>query len=216
MKNALILVVGALVGLWILSGCSVITGSGVLKTEQREVSGFTQVEADGPMDVTFKPGDVEGVTIEADDNILPVLETYVSNGVLHLKIKDLTAINHATIHMTVTYTTLDNIVLNGPASGEALEISQQKLSTVLNGPSSLTLAGVTNALTINLNGPGSLAAFALTAQDTSATLSGPASAQINVEKTLTAALSGPSTLTYRGDPAVTQTLSGPATLQKAQ
>jgi hypothetical protein len=216
MKKALVLIIGALVGMWVLTGCSTVTGSGILKTEEREVSEFTQVEVSGSLDVIFKPAEVEGLTIEADDNILPLLEASVDSGILHLKIRDFTSINNATIHVTVFYRTLDAVVLNGPSSGTALEISQQKLSATLSGPANLTLGGVVDALTLNLSGPSSVKGFALTTQNTSANLSGATNAQITVEKTLTASLSGASTLTYQGDPSITETHSGPSTLQKAQ
>src|SRR5437868_6052334 len=70
------LVVGAVS----LAGCGLgaitgggVTGSGNLKTEVRQVSNFTQVDFSQVGTLTMEQTGVEGLTITADDNILPIL-----------------------------------------------------------------------------------------------------------------------------------------------
>src|SRR5688500_9858117 len=70
-----------------LSGCllqqhDTIHGSGVAKTETRDVAEFTRIEATGSPNVTVTIGDKQSLTIEADDNILPLLTTEVKDGKL--------------------------------------------------------------------------------------------------------------------------------------
>src|SRR5438128_11098643 len=69
-----------------LSACMIggTHGSGVRKTEKRELAPFTAIETSGAFEVNVicqKPASFE---IEADDNILPLVETEVRGGVLHL------------------------------------------------------------------------------------------------------------------------------------
>src|SRR5947207_11580243 len=68
-----------------LAGCKLhrgIAGSGVRKTEKRELKSFNAIDTAGAyeLDVTCqKPASFE---IEADDNILPLIKTEVRDGIL--------------------------------------------------------------------------------------------------------------------------------------
>src|SRR5436309_12384988 len=68
-----------------LAGCRLhrgIAGSGVRKTEKRDLKSFNAIDTSGAyeMDVTCqKPASFE---IEADDNILPLIKTEVRDGIL--------------------------------------------------------------------------------------------------------------------------------------
>jgi hypothetical protein len=68
----------------VLPACSVVTGSGQTESETREVSGFTRVDLSGSGEVTVVQGDVESLTVEADENVLPVLTSDVSDSTLKL------------------------------------------------------------------------------------------------------------------------------------
>src|SRR6185369_7923358 len=77
----LLLVAGGLV----LSGCKFnrgIAGSGVRKTEKRELKSFNAIDTTGAYEIKVtcqKPANFE---IEADDNILPLIKTEVRDGML--------------------------------------------------------------------------------------------------------------------------------------
>mgnify|MGYP002682593131 CR=1 FL=1 len=62
----------------------VITGSGNVATREIEVSGFDAVRLAGVGDLTITQGQTESLTIEAEDNILDVLESKVRAGELVL------------------------------------------------------------------------------------------------------------------------------------
>ena len=52
-----------------------LRGSGDVITETRQVSNFTRIELDGSGDVEIVFGNKESITIEAEDNIMPLIET---------------------------------------------------------------------------------------------------------------------------------------------
>ena len=62
-----------------------IAGSGVIKTETRQVSGFDAISVDYPADITVRQGKSEAVKIEAEDNLLPQLSIEVRNNTLRLE-----------------------------------------------------------------------------------------------------------------------------------
>jgi len=218
LKKHLLMIITALIGGLILAGCNtnVIKGSGTLKTETRSVTDFTSVEANGMSTVTFLAGSEVSVIVEADDNLLPLLESRVENGVLHLGAKDGILITEGTVRYTVMYRALDGIVLSGSATAEALEVDQEQLLVTLSGSGTLTLAGQANNLNLIQSGSSTLNAFLLTVQEVDATLSASSNAELTIHDSLKAVLSGSASLVHRGDATnIQQTVSGSATIQKS-
>src|SRR5918993_4416238 len=84
--------IAAVAALLVLTGCSVVNGSGQTKSETRPVSGFTGIELSGSGEVTIEQGEAESLTIEADDNVLPVLTSEVEDSVLRLGTKPRTRV----------------------------------------------------------------------------------------------------------------------------
>ena len=71
---------------------NVVKGSGRVQTESRTVQGFTEVDLAGQGSLTITQGADEALTIEAEDNLLPVLTSDVQHGRLVLGTKDNTII----------------------------------------------------------------------------------------------------------------------------
>ena len=84
----LVLALGAL--LWSLAGCDsifgsgVVVGSGTLKSESRPVSGFTTVTLSTVGSLTIEQTGTESLTVEGDDNIVPLITTVVKNNNLEI------------------------------------------------------------------------------------------------------------------------------------
>src|SRR6476660_1500988 len=70
----------------------IIKGNGISKTEKREVGSFSGLSSSGLMDVTIAYGNSTSIILEGDENILPYVETFVKDGKLRIKVKDLTII----------------------------------------------------------------------------------------------------------------------------
>ena len=74
----------SLVTLWalLLPGC-VWTGNGVAKQEERTLAAFDTIEATDIVDVVVREGaPVDGVSVSCDENVIEMLETRVSGGIL--------------------------------------------------------------------------------------------------------------------------------------
>ncbi|MBN2245900.1 MAG: DUF2807 domain-containing protein [Candidatus Aminicenantes bacterium] len=61
-----------------------IRGSGEVVTEERDVSGITGVKVSNQGDLKIELGDREKLVIEAEDNLIEYIETYVEDGVLKI------------------------------------------------------------------------------------------------------------------------------------
>ena len=62
-----------------------ITGNGQVKKETRQVSNFNSLSSHGSMDVQLAYGNSNSISVEADENLLPYIETTVENGKLTIK-----------------------------------------------------------------------------------------------------------------------------------
>ena len=68
-----------------LSACKFergLAGSGVRKTEQRDLKSFSAIDTTGAYTVDVTCQKPAGVEVEADDNILPLIKTEVRDGTL--------------------------------------------------------------------------------------------------------------------------------------
>jgi hypothetical protein len=64
--------------------CRGVEGSGVEATEARQVAGFESVALKGSGRLIIEQAQAEGLTVTADDNILPLLKGEVQGGELRL------------------------------------------------------------------------------------------------------------------------------------
>jgi hypothetical protein len=109
---------------------STVRGSGDIQSQSFDVRGFDQVELATIGEVYIEQGDSESLTIETDDNILPLLAVKVKNGKLTLSTKDRVNLRPSgTITYRLTVKTLTTIVADssgdlaaGPLAGERLEV----------------------------------------------------------------------------------------------
>ena len=65
-----------------------VKGSGYVLTQQRETADFTSIEISRGIDVAIVRGEMEPITVEADDNLFSYIKTTVKNKVLKIYIPD--------------------------------------------------------------------------------------------------------------------------------
>jgi hypothetical protein len=199
-----------------------IVGSGNLKQEVRQVGNITGVVANGSMEVTLLYGNDGSIKIEADDNILPNIESEVKDGVLHLKGKNKVNMRPKNkIKVVVSLTTLTRLALNGSGSikgsgnfsnqgktdigisGSGLiELSFANLSDLnlaVSGSGDLNLkSGQANSITAAISGSGNINASAVTSNNVTATISGSGDIRVLANKSLDARVSGSGNVYYKG------------------
>ena len=206
---------GAAVATAVLAGLAMgacagsTTGSGTPDSQTRSVSGFSTVELAGVGTVLVEPGATESVTVEADDNILPLLTSDVSGDTLVLGTEPGSSISPRTpISYRVTVTDLSGLLVSGSgditaggAAGPAFEVG-------ISGSGTITASGTTDRLSVDISGSGDFAGGSLTARDVDVTVSGSGSALVHASGSLHASISGSGDVRYLGEPTVTQDVSG--------
>jgi putative autotransporter adhesin-like protein len=214
--------IGLVMGTISLAGCDLgsitgggITGSGNLKTEVRQVSNFTKVDFSAVGTLTIEQTGIEGLSITGDDNILPILTSDVSNGVLHLGAKDN---QNYTTEKPITYLlsvkTLTGLTLSGAGVTQARNLDTQTMTVTMSGAGSATLQGKANDQQVTVSGAGSYDASDFATKTAKVTVSGVGNAIINASDTLDATVSGVGNVEYIGDPKVTSHVTGVGTVKK--
>jgi hypothetical protein len=199
-----------LVVVLVLSACGVVSGSGNVATETRQVSGFTAIDLAGSGEVTVEQGDAESLTIEADDNVLPRLTSEVSDSTLKLDKKPGITVNTPNpIRYRVTVKDLTGVTVSGSGSVKGQGLTIQTLRVDISGSGTVNLSGSAVEQDIEVSGSGRHEAAELLSQKVSADIAGSGEVTVAVSRELRVDISGSGTVTYSGDPSVVeQSVSG--------
>ena len=214
-----------------------ISGSGVSKTETRNVSDFRGLSLGIDARVELRQGDTEGLTIVGDDNIVPLVETVVEKGVLKIRWP-------ADKHFSLTYKKLDIVVnvkaIDGIRLGGSGYIHAARLKTgnlraslagsgdilldaldadtlqgSIAGSGTLKVAGRADTVEFTLAGSGDFVAPKLESRHVSVSVQGSADAIVWATESLTATIAGSGDVKYYGKPQVTKTVAGSGSVHRA-
>lgn len=212
-----------------ISSNKVVTGSGNVVTQEVSVSGFDAVQLDSIGDLTITQGDTESLNIEAEDNILAVLETKVSGKTLvlgsqdnvtltptkpiryTLTVKDLSSLQLAglgSVSMDSLKTGQLDLSISGSGNLKLLGLQAETVDVVISGLGSVELTGQASALRLEMDGSGNCRAGELAVRDAEINISGLGNATLWASDSLDIRISGAGNLDYYGSPRVSQEISG--------
>ncbi|MDP1562630.1 MAG: head GIN domain-containing protein [Pirellulaceae bacterium] len=194
------LILSGLVG---LSGCVGlpigIQGSGVAKTETREVDSFHALRLDAVGDVTIQIGQPQDVQVTFDDNLLEILETSVVDGELRIKTTD--SYNSSVgLKIQVTVPSIDALKLTGVGSVQATGIDGESLTIQQSGVGKLKVDGKVKSVELNVSGVGSADLQGLQAETAKVVVSGVGGASVFASQSIDAKTSGVGGIKVYGNP----------------
>jgi hypothetical protein len=151
-----------------------VKGSGNIVTQTVDVKNFSSVSLENSADVYLEQGSTESVTVEADDNILPLLETKVRGKELLLSTKPNTSIDSSRkIIYRITAKDLSGISLNGSGNFNVSPIKADSMDISLDGSGNIKIDELaTGKLSIQLNGSGNIGINKVSASSTDASVDG--------------------------------------------
>lgn len=180
-------------------GFSGVRGSGVTAREHRDVEQFKGVDVGGIYQVELVAQKDFSVEVEADDNIVPLVKTYVSGGVL--RIEGEKRFNSANpVIVRVSAPTFESIEAAGACKVTAADLKSQDLSIDTSGASKVSLSGQTAGLTIDVSGASSINAEELKSETATVDASGASSVSVFATSRINAEASGASKISYAGNP----------------
>jgi Putative auto-transporter adhesin, head GIN domain len=190
-----------------------IVGSGISKTEQRNVSNFTKIEVSGALNVEVVTNKDFNVTVEADDNLLSQIKTELDGDTLKVYSKGWLS-TKTKINIKISMPNLDGIEVSGASNVTASNLENEDLEIELSGASKLKIDGKTTNAKFDVSGASKFDGENLEIENAEIDNSGASSVLVSVTKNLTADTSGASKVTYIGNPAVEKSVSGASSIVK--
>ena len=192
-----------------------VIGSGNVIAESRPVAGFNRVRLRGSGNLLLEQTGVESLTIEAEDNILPLLRSDVENGELILGLKPGTGIvTHKPIVFKLTVKELGGIEASGSGSIDVKGLSTDRFSLDGSGSSEVGVEGRADEVDVSISGSGDYNGESLTSRRARVTVSGSADVVVNATEALDVQISGSGNVLYVGNPSVTERVSGSGSVER--
>ena len=182
-------------------GNAQVKGNGNLSSEMRELSKFKAIEiAIGYDKIIVNCGEEPSIHISGDENILPLITTRISKGILKIE-SDSTFETKADSEIIINVKSLKEFTFDGVGETVIQNVNSEKFTCNINGVGSCDLNGKVESFYVSVNGVGSVNARQLIADDVVASLNGVGSVKLYAKNSLNASVNGIGGLTYFGNPA---------------
>ncbi len=198
MKKMTILVVAAC--LVLVTGCRWvgIRGNGHIKTDERTIGAFANIDASGSFQIEWKNG-APALSITTDENLFPYIDNHISGDTLHLDTHEHIWPTHG-IKVVISSPTRAGAKLSGAVKLTANQISGPKFALESTGAAHVNLDGSIDELLADMTGASDLNAKDLQTKTAEISTTGAADAEIAVADTLKVAITGAGKVTYSGNP----------------
>lgn len=206
-----------------------IRGNGQMKTESRTAGNFDKISTGGVYNIELQQGNTNSIQVEAEENLLPYIETRISGSELEVTTRNGVNIDPTKkiiVHVTIqqvkrlsasgacSYTgkgpiKSDNLklVFSGATHAD-LELNAGELEVGMSGASRVDLKGSCDRVAYKASGAANIDALDFQTREAEIGISGSGEAKVAVEKKLNVNVSGVGKVRYKGNPTVNQSVSG--------
>jgi hypothetical protein len=189
--------------------------SGITTEAARLVDPFSSVHVDSGLSASVDTGKVQSVVVIGDQNLVPLVEANMIDGVLTITLPDeYQAATGDPLHVRIVAAQpLVGLSTAGGARLVAQGLSADALALEATGGSRLVAAGTARRVNVDLNGAARVETIELFARDVSVAASGASRADVCAEESLDLRLSGASQARYSCAPlSISSDLSGGSTI----
>ena len=196
-KILIVLLAGCVV---LVVGCHFpgIRGNGQIKTEERTIAAFVNLDGAGAFEIEWQNGSPV-VRITTDENLLRYVETNVSGDTLHLRTREHVWPTHG-IKVVISSLTRAGGKMRGAIKLTAKQLSGPIFALEAKGASQVSLDGSVDRLLVDMTGASQLAAAGLQAKTAEISTTGAGDAEVAVTDTLKVVITGAGKVTYSGNP----------------
>jgi len=224
-----------------LNSCDVVgqnrvKGNGHVTKEERQVSSFHRVKVEGSMNVFLTPGAAKAAVIEAEDNIIPLIELIQEDGRLIVRVKrgysisshkelnvylttpdvdEVSLAGSGDIKLTDKFTSSSNVKMALSGSGNIRgEINAPAVKASISGSGDMALKGETKDVNLSIAGSGNFKGDDLLSENVEISIAGSGDADVYASVKLSAKIAGSGDVTYKGTPEVSSSVAGSGTVRK--
>ncbi len=213
-----------------------VQGSGKVVKQTRALAHFTGVNLNVPGDMELRLGNTEGITIETDDNLLPLIESVIEDGVLKIRpVKRNTNLHTRHMKIIVQAKNIERLALSGSGSIDSDALKGNKLHFDIGGSGSIKVkgmeaeavaislggsgdfksgAGKTNTLSVAIGGSGDVDVGKVQAGDASVSVAGSGEAIVWANAGLSVTIAGSGDVSYYGDPKISRSIIGSGEIER--
>jgi hypothetical protein len=211
--------------------CRKVIGEGPIVSENRDAPEFSAVLLSVPGTIYFTESSERKIEIDAQQNIINVIETYVSGNELRVKLRDNTRVkSHENITIRISGPNVTSLAMSGSGDLRIMEpYSPEKARFVISGSGNIlvnqlttgnleseisgsgniqVLNGTANAENITISGSGFIDFQNVNAKNATTNTSGSGTISLFVTDVLNVKISGSGSVLYRGNPQINATVSG--------
>lgn len=190
-------------------------GSGRSVTESRAVSDFTGIALAVPGKLEVVQDGTESVSITADDNVLPEIESVVEGGVLRVRFRQrFNAVTDTRIRVKVSARAIESLTLAGSGDIHATRLDTPRLAVKIAGSGEAKLFGRAETLDLSISGSGDIDAAKLETKRAKINVAGSGDAVLWAREALSVRVAGSGDIRYYGDPTLEKTIVGSGSVRR--
>jgi len=207
----------------------VVYGNNVISTVERPSGGFDEIISTGPFDIYLTQTENQRLTIEAEENLLPFIQTSYRGDNLYIEVEDGYRLkNNSPIKVYTSSPDLHEIKLTGSGkvemgsletrwldikitgSGDVMieQLQTEELDAEITGSGDILLSGAVNDSELTITGSGDIRSMDLVQEDCDADISGTGNMYLNVLHHLDAQITGTGNIYYIGTPSLDENITG--------
>ena len=196
-KILIVLLAGCVV---LVVGCHLpgVRGNGKIKTQERPIATFANVDASGAFEIEWQNGPPV-VRVTTDENLLPYIENNVSEDTLQLRTREHLWPTHG-IKVVISSPTRAGGKIRGAVKLTAKQLVGPIFALESKGASEVSLDGSVDRLLVDMTGASQLAAAGLQAKTAEISTTGAGDAEVAVTDALKVVITGAGKVTYSGNP----------------
>lgn len=197
----------------VAGGCHLpgIRGNGRIKTEERSIGAFANVEASGAFEIEWLNG-APALRITTDGNLLSYVENDISGDTLHLRVREHIWPTHG-IKVVISSPTQTGGRMRGAVKLVVKQLRGPTFALESKGASVVTLDGSVDRLLVDMTGASRLAADGLQAKTAEISTTGAGNAEVTVTDTLNVVITGAGKVTYSGNPTIKKQITGAGSIR---
>src|SRR5947208_7397562 len=188
-----------------------VRGNGHIKTDDRIISAFTEIDTGGAFEIEWLSGS-PAVRITTDENLLSYVDSDVSGDTLHLRTHDQIWPTHG-IKVVISSPTRAAARIRGAVKLTAKQLTGSKFALEASGASHVSLVGTVDGLLADMTGASELEAGSLQTRAAEISTTGAGAEEVAVPQTLKVAITGAGKVSYSGNPTIEKHIIGAGSIR---
>jgi hypothetical protein len=186
-----------------------------VKTDPRNVTGFTRVHVANNLAAEITVGGDFAVTIEGDEKLVDIITTTVEEDVLVIALSKKET-RETRVAVKISMPELKALEVSGASTAVVTGVKGDDIRVQANGATKIKISGEVKALEAHAYGASMIDAEGLKAETVDVEAMGVASAGVSASKKLKAKAAGMAKIVYTGDPKVEKETKDTSTVSKKE